>query len=739
LTTGVLPIGGQVTGNLEVATDEDWFKVSLQAGITYSLELRGFDAGGGTLGSGTSHQPYLSLYDANGYYLKAAYNGGVGGDPLMTFTPSTTGSYFVSAVELFATGTGTYTFRAAVLPNQPPIVANPMLNENWIEGVQLQYVMPSGTFADPEGGVLSYSASLNTGAALPSWLSFNTVTHTFTGAAPIGSPDYSVRVRATDAGGLSAYNDVVFFTVGDDYAGSNLTAGRLVFGGSSAGQLEIAGDRDWFAISLIAGKQYVFSLDSSASNGLSDPYLDLYGSNSVLLASDDDSGSGLGSLISYTAAVGGTYYLSASSGSYGSGTGAYVLSSYSFIDDYAATTATTGRMTVGGSSTGQLELAGDKDWFSISLSAGQQYVFKLDSSVSNGLADPYLDLYSSSAVLLTSDDDSGFGLGAEITYTAAVTGTYYLSARSGSFGAGTGGYVLSAGISGLNDFTSPTVSTLSPADEATGAATSSNIVVTFNEPVQRGAGSILIKTAAGVTVATYDAATSANLSVTGNTLTINPTQDLGIFTDYSVDIAPGAIKDLAANSFAGLSNYNFKTSTVDSLYNFFVVAFNAAPGVEYMNQLAEAYNYGLTVSDIVNIFTTKSQFTSVYPQTLTHAQLATSLVGNIVKNSASDSIKAGAVADITAALDIGWSVGRMIYQVFGNVAAKALDDPTWGTTAKQFHNELAVARYYTEVMGQNTTDLPTLRSVIGGVDQNTDVSTPELIAALIGVATGHPV
>ena len=49
-------------------------------------------------------------------------------------------------------------------------------------------------------------------------------------------------------------------------------------------------------------------------------------------------------------------------------------------------------------------------------------------------------------------------------------------------------------------------------------------------------------------------------------------------------------------------NYN-----PDQLYQFFAVAFNAAPGVTYMSQLLDAANSGLTVKQIVNIFTTKSQ------------------------------------------------------------------------------------------------------------------------------------
>ena len=109
------------------------------------------------------------------------------------------------------------------------------------------------------------------------------------------------------------------------------------------------------------------------------------------------------------------------------------------------------------------------------------------------------------------------------------------------------------------DTTPPTVSSFSPADAATGVATGSNILVTFSEVVQRGTGNIVLKSAVGATVATYDAATSANLSIFGDTLTINPISELEDGTHYMVEFAAGTIKDLAGNNYAGTISYEFTT------------------------------------------------------------------------------------------------------------------------------------------------------------------------------------
>ena len=40
-------------------------------------------------------------------------------------------------------------------------------------------------------------------------------------------------------------------------------------------------------------------------------------------------------------------------------------------------------------------------------------------------------------------------------------------------------------------------------------------------------------------------------------------------------------------------------------YKFFIVSFGAITGVEYMNQINDAYNAGLTTKEIVNIYSTK--------------------------------------------------------------------------------------------------------------------------------------
>jgi methionine-rich copper-binding protein CopC len=160
---------------------------------------------------------------------------------------------------------------------------------------------------------------------------------------------------------------------------------------------------------------------------------------------------------------------------------------------------------------------------------------------------------------------SGSTLTINPTAVLASGNSYFVT-----FDAGTIRDLAGNGIAAITtyDFTTgdtivPTVTTFNPADAATGVAESANIVVTFSEVIQKGTtGNIVIHSggATGAAFETYNLATATpNLTVSGNTLTINPTADLASNTAYFVTFDAGTIKDIAGNSFAGTTTYDFTT------------------------------------------------------------------------------------------------------------------------------------------------------------------------------------
>ncbi len=93
--------------------------------------------------------------------------------------------------------------------NDAPSVAAPITDQNATQGAAFSFTVPGGSFADVDtGDALTYTATLASGAALPSWLSFDAATQTFSGTP--GSADVgaiSVRVTATDTSNATVFDD----------------------------------------------------------------------------------------------------------------------------------------------------------------------------------------------------------------------------------------------------------------------------------------------------------------------------------------------------------------------------------------------------------------------------------------------------------------------------------------------------------------------------------------------------
>lgn len=164
------------------------------------------------------------------------------------------------------------------------------------------------------------------------------------------------------------------------------------------------------------------------------------------------------------------------------------------------------------------------------------------------------------------------------------------------------------------------------------------------------------------------------------------------------------------------------SNTKNELYKFFVIAFDAAPGMTYLSQMADAVNSGMSVQQVVNVFTHKPQFTSVYPNNLSNTAFAASLITNVVGDSASQAAITEAVADVVAGLESGMSRGDVIYQVFSNLSSAGLDSKYAGV-AQLLANKVALAQYYTEKTLGDSTSLPFLQSVLHTVTEDTDTSS----------------
>ena len=115
-------------------------------------------------------------------------------------------------------------------------------------------------------------------------------------------------------------------------------------------------------------------------------------------------------------------------------------------------------------------------------------------------------------------------------------------------------YTLSSAYK-LFDSTAPTLSSSTPADNATDVAVDSNIVLNFSESVDVESGNITIKKTSDDSVVETIDVTSSNVTGTGTSqITINPSNDLDKGIEYYILIDASAFDDSAGNSYAGISS-----------------------------------------------------------------------------------------------------------------------------------------------------------------------------------------
>jgi len=93
------------------------------------------------------------------------------------------------------------------LTNYTPYLVNQIPNRSDSVGVEFIYTIPDSTFIDDDGNnTLSYTATLSSGGALPSWLNFNPGTKTFSGT-PTTVDSIRIKVTATDTANAIAVGE----------------------------------------------------------------------------------------------------------------------------------------------------------------------------------------------------------------------------------------------------------------------------------------------------------------------------------------------------------------------------------------------------------------------------------------------------------------------------------------------------------------------------------------------------
>ena len=298
-------VGVPVAGELEYGNDHNWYKVvGLEAGKTYQIDLKGASSVPG----GTLLDPALRMFqmwrDAEGAITdserSADDNGGEGWDS-----------------RLVVAGEGEY------------------------------YLLVGASHADD--------------ALEDGYRATGTYTVLVTDITPGAEPPDIAPEEETDG-----------------------AARTVAVGGVTRSTIRTAATCELVEVELEANTPYRIDLagasTSTEDGALPDPYLGgLYHPAGALIpgTTNDDGGPGRNSQVIFTPTTAGTYSVNACAYGASSG-GTYTLSVEEMADDFSADTDTAGTVTVGGAATGEVQAAGDLDWFAVSLEAGTSYVIELE-------------------------------------------------------------------------------------------------------------------------------------------------------------------------------------------------------------------------------------------------------------------------------------------------------------------------------------------------------------------------
>lgn len=124
-------------------------------------------------------------------------------------------------------------------------------------------------------------------------------------------------------------------------------------------------------------------------------------------------------------------------------------------DDFGDSLASAGSMRLGEKLNGRIESASDSDWIKISLRAGLAYRFDVEAHGTDPLTDPHLRLLDDKGQQVSFDNNGGKGSNARLVYRPLTNGTHVIAVKAAD-GKATGGYRISAGKKGGDDFSANT-------------------------------------------------------------------------------------------------------------------------------------------------------------------------------------------------------------------------------------------------------------------------------------------
>ena len=330
---GAMSVGSTLTGITESGPDQDYYAVTLTAGVSYDITETGF-------GSQPILDAMLRVYDQTATLVVS--NDDANGstyNAFLRFTPAATGTYYVSAgvVNTFkhsGQDHGEYALSLDVTHDTYP--ADTTTTGVVAPGGSVSSVIDTDSDHDwfavtLQAGFL-YSFDLTGTGSNPltdSYLDLYNAGGGLITSDDDSGPDHDAHIAyyATQSGTYyisaeSFPNDPPYINTGsyrlsvslpvtptqDTIGDASNSAASLALGVSQTSRIDTPGDHDWYAVDLVAGQGYDFDVVGSAGmNGA----LELFDATGTLIAGNDDFGTGSDAHLDFEPVLSGRYYLSA--------------------------------------------------------------------------------------------------------------------------------------------------------------------------------------------------------------------------------------------------------------------------------------------------------------------------------------------------------------------------------------------------------------------------------------------
>ena len=248
-----------------------------------------------------------------------------------------------------------------------------------------------------------------------------------------GAGEYDVMVRGI---GVST-GDYELRVSGGEREHSSSEEGVVRLGQEQQGSISSPREADTYRLAIDRPTDIVIRLNKETQSSL-DPRLTLQAEDGEQIATDDDGGDGLNSLIRRTLQP-GAYYVVAQG--YAETYGDYVLS----VSEESVSTDNLGLITGDRAIRGEITSPGERNTYEFAVGAQSHVTITMDRVGETGV-DPYLELAEASGAQIAVNDDGGTGVNSLLDQVLEA-GSYRLVARG--YGSTTGLYDLTfRGIGG---------------------------------------------------------------------------------------------------------------------------------------------------------------------------------------------------------------------------------------------------------------------------------------------------